>query len=325
MWCLALSALTINETHAGHQELDLHAIHYVWIVSNAGTLVGYTRCSKDPQDLVEQQGQLRELGVAENHIYYDQELTGTDTERPGLDQALGAVGKGDTLVAPKLDRLARSVPDACAIGEDLAKRGVSLSLGGQLYDPAQPMGKMFFDILTSLSEFEIDLLRTRSREGLTGLTTIPETLENLKFALQGPRVHGPHLGVLLCGIDDFYTIDETWGSAYSNIVLATLAMRIRQSVRQGDAVGRIGWDTALVLLPGVHSLDNVALVAEKIRGRAEEPIRHSGVTIHATLSIGATLAVPGESESTLRARVEAAMEAAKLDGGNQCRSVPAPA
>ncbi len=71
--------------------------------------------------------------------------------------------------------------------------------------------------------------------------------------------------------------------------------------------------------------DNVAQVAEKIRGRAEEPIRHSGVTIHATLNIGATLAAPGESESTLRARVEAAMEAAKLDGGNKCRSVPAPA
>ncbi|MGB0971257.1 MAG: recombinase family protein [Mycobacterium sp.] len=294
-------------------------------MSNTGTLVGYARCSKDPEDLAEQQGRLRELGVAENHIYYDQGLTGTDTERPGLDQALAAVGEGDTLVAPKLDRLARSVPDACAIGEGLAKRGVSLSLGGQLYDPAQPMGKMFFEILATVAEFEIDLLRTRSREGLTGLTTIPETLDRLKFALDSPRVHGPHLGVLLCAIDDFYKIEETWGQAYSNIVLANLAMRMRRSVRQGDTVGRISWDAALILLPGVHSLDNVTLVAEKIRGRAEEPILHSGVTIHATLSIGATLAVPGESESTLRARAEEAMEAAKRDGGNQCRSVPAPA
>ena len=294
-------------------------------MSNSGTLVGYARCSTEAQDLAAQQQRLRELGVAENLIYYDQGLPGTETERPGLDRALAAVGAGDTLVAPKLDRLARSLPDACAIGEDLAKRGVSLSLGGQLYDPAQPMGRMFFDILTTLAEFEIDLVRERSREGLTGLTTIPETLDRLKFALDGPRVYGPHLGVLYCGIDHFETINETWGPAFSDIVLATLAMRIRQSVRQGDTVGRIGWDAALLLLPGVHSLDNVAGVAEKIRGRAEEPIHHSGVTIHATLSIGATLAVPGESESTLRARAEAAMDAAKLDGGNKCRSLPAPA
>ena len=52
------------------------------------------------------------------------------TKRPGLDQALAAVRAGDTLVVPKLDRLARSVPDARAIGDDLADRGIKLLLGG---------------------------------------------------------------------------------------------------------------------------------------------------------------------------------------------------
>jgi DNA invertase Pin-like site-specific DNA recombinase len=49
----------------------------------------------------------------------------------GLDRALAAVRKGDTLVVPKLDRLARSVPDARAIGDDLAACDVKLSPGGQ--------------------------------------------------------------------------------------------------------------------------------------------------------------------------------------------------
>ena len=49
----------------------------------------------------------------------------------------------DTLVVPKLDRLARSVPDDRQIGDSLVARGVKLSLGGTLYDPADPMGKMF--------------------------------------------------------------------------------------------------------------------------------------------------------------------------------------
>lgn len=66
---------------------------------------------------------------------------------------------------PKLDRLARSVPDARAIGDSLAARGVRLSLGGSVYDPTDPMGKCFFNILT-FAEFEVDLLRMRTREGM---------------------------------------------------------------------------------------------------------------------------------------------------------------
>ncbi|MET9735193.1 hypothetical protein ABZZ79_32545 [Streptomyces sp. NPDC006458] len=45
---------------------------------------------------------------------------------------------------PKLNRLARSVPDARDIDDSLVARGVKLSLGGSLHDPADPMGKMFF-------------------------------------------------------------------------------------------------------------------------------------------------------------------------------------
>ncbi|MGD0247273.1 MAG: recombinase family protein [Streptosporangiaceae bacterium] len=93
-------------------------------------------------------------------------LTGTSRGRPGLDQALAAVRTGDTLVVPKLDRLARSVPDARHIGDSLVTRGIKLSLGGTLYYPADPLGKMFFNILATFAEFEVDLLRLRTREGM---------------------------------------------------------------------------------------------------------------------------------------------------------------
>jgi len=107
------------------------------------TLIGYARCSTDAQDLTAQRDRLHELGVAEECIYLDQGLTGTNRKRPGLDQALAAVRAGDTLVVPKLDRLARSVPDARAIGDDLV-----------------------FNILATFAEFEVDLLRMRTREGM---------------------------------------------------------------------------------------------------------------------------------------------------------------
>jgi DNA invertase Pin-like site-specific DNA recombinase len=130
------------------------------------TLIGYARCSTDEQDLTAQRQRLAELGVADERIYLDHGLTGTNRKRPGLDQALAAVREGDTLVVPKLDRLARSVPDAREIGDSLAARGIKLSLGGQVYDPADPMGKIFFNILATFAEFEVDLLRMRTREGM---------------------------------------------------------------------------------------------------------------------------------------------------------------
>ena len=130
------------------------------------TLIGYARCSTDKQDLTAQRAALAELGVAAERIYVDHGLTGTNRLRPGLDQALAAVRSGDTLVVPKLDRLARSVPDARHIADSLAQRGVSLALGRSVYDPLDPMGKMFFNILATFAEFESDLIRLRTREGM---------------------------------------------------------------------------------------------------------------------------------------------------------------
>ena len=130
------------------------------------TRVGYARCSTDKQDLAAQKATLLHLGVTADRIYTDHGLTGTNRERPGLAQALAAVRAGDTLVVPKLDRLARSVPDARSIADELAKRGVRLALGPSVYDPQDPMGKMFFNILATFAEFEADLIRMRTKEGM---------------------------------------------------------------------------------------------------------------------------------------------------------------
>jgi len=129
-------------------------------------LVGYARCSTAGQDLTAQRTTLRQLGVAEKLIYLDHGLTGRHRARPGLSQALAAVRAGDTLVVPKLDRLARSVPDARAIADELEQRGARLQLGATVHDPRDPMGKMFFNVLATFAEFEADLLSLRTREGM---------------------------------------------------------------------------------------------------------------------------------------------------------------
>ena len=129
-------------------------------------IIGYARCSTNKQDLIAQREALLTLGVSPDRIYTDQGLSGTTRARPGLEQALAAVRSGDTLVVTKLDRLARSVPDARAIGDSLASRNVILQIGHAIHDPDDPMGKLFFNILATFAEFEADLIRMRTREGM---------------------------------------------------------------------------------------------------------------------------------------------------------------
>ena len=127
-------------------------------------LVGYARCSTDQQDLTAQRDGLLALGVEAERIYVDHGLTGTNRERPGLREALAACRAGDTLVVTKLDRLARSLPDARAIAEELTTRQISLSLGGSVYDPTDAVGRLLFNVLAMVAES--DLIRLRTREGM---------------------------------------------------------------------------------------------------------------------------------------------------------------
>ena len=129
-------------------------------------LIGYARCSTDEQDLTVQREGLAALGVTPDRIYVDHGLTGCNRERPGLREALAACRDGDTLVVTKLDRLARSLPDARAIADELTTRRVRLSLGGSVYDPTDTVGRLLFNVLAMVAEFEADLIRLRTKEGM---------------------------------------------------------------------------------------------------------------------------------------------------------------
>ena len=128
--------------------------------------VGYARVSTVDQDLTAQRDALIALGVDAKRIYVDHGLTGTNRDRPGLRQALAACRRGDTLAVTKLDRLARSVPDARDILDELTTAGVKLNIGGSVHDPTDPIGRLLFTTLSMIAEFEADLARARTREGM---------------------------------------------------------------------------------------------------------------------------------------------------------------
>jgi DNA invertase Pin-like site-specific DNA recombinase len=86
--------------------------------------IGYAHVSTEGQDLTAQRDALAGLGAAPERVYLDHGLTGTNRDRPGLREALAACRDGDTLVVTKLDRQARSLPDARAIADELTVRHV---------------------------------------------------------------------------------------------------------------------------------------------------------------------------------------------------------
>ena len=154
-------------------------------------------------------------------------------------------------------------------------------------------------------------------DSLTGLLNRKEILQEIaRVTSHLPRT-GQQTAVLFCDIDRFKDINDTRGHAAGDEVLRVIAERTSQSVRKDDVVARIGGDELLVLLTGVHSLDEATAIAEKIRDRAEEPVRVDGRDLVASLSIGVTMSHAGESTDDLVARADTAMYEAKERGRNR--------
>ncbi|OBF14308.1 diguanylate cyclase [Mycobacterium sp. ACS4054] len=253
---------------------------------------------------------------------------------PSVEAALGRppdgwIGPGfNRHIHPQdIEKVAAAVRRVAA-GESVVQRFRIRSADGE-YHWVESHGKPYVDadgnidgmiaavrIVDDQVKAEQRLERLARFDTLTGLVNRAEALGRLAAALEEPQPVGTYVGVLYCDVDHFKEINDTGGHGIGDYVLATLAARIRGSVRRGDTVGRTGGDEILVLLPGVRSIDELARIAEKIRCRAAEPIHVSGKTFSATLSIGATLAVRGDTVDAVTARADAAMYQAKFGDRN---------
>ena len=79
-------------------------------------------------------------------VYVDHGLTATNRDSPGLRESMAACREGDTLIVAKLDRLARSLPDARAIADELTARQVKINIGGSVYDRNDAVGRLLFNV-----------------------------------------------------------------------------------------------------------------------------------------------------------------------------------
>jgi len=161
-----------------------------------------------------------------------------------------------------------------------------------------------------------------SHDGLTGLPNrfyLQERMENLHRSAQARRL--PY-SLLLLDLDRFKIVNDRFGHAAGDQVLAQVGRRIAHNVRELDTVGRWGGEEFLCLLPEVGR-PMAEEIAERIRaGVDKHPIEFQGRQIRVALSIGiATCPDDGLRSDALLAKADAALYEAKRSGGNCIRSV----
>ncbi|MFJ4761633.1 recombinase family protein [Kocuria marina] len=128
--------------------------------------IGYARVSTRDQEgsLKGQEAALTAAGCIK--VFYDR-MSGAKADRPGLSEALAYLRDGeDVLVVARLDRLGRSLPDALRTVQQLAEHKIGLEALDVKLDTSTASGKMMLTLLLTLAEWERDLLRERTREGV---------------------------------------------------------------------------------------------------------------------------------------------------------------
>lgn len=125
--------------------------------------IGYARVSTQDQNLDRQIDQLKAAGCEK---IYQEKVTGKTKSRPELDKMLDHLRKDDTVVVIKLDRIGRNTKHLIELSETFEEMGVDFISLGDSIDTSTATGKMMFTVLAAIAQFEADLNRERTMEGL---------------------------------------------------------------------------------------------------------------------------------------------------------------
>ena len=123
--------------------------------------VGYARVSSVGQSLDVQLDKLKDCDKV-----FREKKTGTSSTRPRLKACLEYVREGDTLVVTRLDRLARSTLHLCQVADQLQEKGVNLKVIDQSIDTSDATGRLLFNMLGAIAQFETEIRAERQMDGI---------------------------------------------------------------------------------------------------------------------------------------------------------------
>ena len=125
------------------------------------SVVGYARVSSVGQSLDVQLDKLKDCDKI-----FKEKRTGTSNKRPRLKACLEYVREGDTLVVTRLDRLARSTLHLCQLAEELQEKQVNLKVLDQSIDTGDATGRLLFNMLGAIAQFETEIRAERQMDGI---------------------------------------------------------------------------------------------------------------------------------------------------------------
>lgn len=126
-------------------------------------LIGYARVSTEDQNLSLQQDALKKAGCEK---IFEDKISGSRTDRPGLNTLMQVLRKGDTLVVWKLDRLGRTLKSLIDLIKQLEGQGVHFKSLTDQIDTSTAAGRFFFHVMASLAQMERELIIERTKAGL---------------------------------------------------------------------------------------------------------------------------------------------------------------
>jgi DNA invertase Pin-like site-specific DNA recombinase len=127
--------------------------------------IGYARTSTIDQ-VAGLEAQIRDLKSLGCKKIFQEQLSSVDHARPQLEAAIDYCRDGDVLVCTKLDRLARSVADVVTIEKRLRERDATLQILDPAMDTSTPNGRLMFNVIASVAQFEREVMLQRQREGI---------------------------------------------------------------------------------------------------------------------------------------------------------------
>jgi diguanylate cyclase (GGDEF)-like protein/PAS domain S-box-containing protein len=167
--------------------------------------------------------------------------------------------------------------------------------------------------VTNMRAAQAQLEHRALYDPLTGMANRGLLVDRLTSALDDTR-KTVTLAVGFVDLDHFKQINDTHGHHAGDAVLKAVAHRLRNSVRAGDTVARMGGDEFIILLTDVESLEAATMVMDRARRAVEQPIEVDGNSLTVSVSGGLVYANPGDSPETLLRNSDAALYAAKDAG-----------
>jgi diguanylate cyclase (GGDEF)-like protein len=165
----------------------------------------------------------------------------------------------------------------------------------------------------------VEIERASTVDPLTGLTGRGPTLDRLRTEAAEARRYAHPVAVVLLDIDGFAALNHDYGLGVGDAILREVALRLRLRIREADALGRVGGDSFLAILPHTDEAGAANFAQTLLERLVSRPFTTDRGELDVSLSLGIALMRPGMTLSgeELLAAAEEALASAKAAGGNR--------